>query len=101
MLQVVGIAGQAAKRPEASSGGQQQRVAIARALVMETKFLLFDEPLSNLDAKIRESMRREIKRLQRELGFAALLVTHDQEEALALSDRLVVMNRIFTPSWFP
>ena len=92
MLESTGISEHAEKKPEALSGGQQQRVAIARSLVMGTRVLLFDEPLSNLDAKIRETMRSEIKRLQRELGFTAIFVTHDQEEALALSDRLVVLD---------
>src|SRR5919204_3616144 len=74
------------------SGGQQQRLALARALVMEPQLLLLDEPLSNLDAKLRESMRFELKRMQRELGLTAIYVTHDQSEALALSSRIAVMN---------
>jgi iron(III) transport system ATP-binding protein len=74
------------------SGGQQQRLALARALVMEPKLLLLDEPLSNLDAKLRERMRFELKRLQRELGITTVYVTHDQSEALALSHRIAVMN---------
>src|SRR5690606_4994422 len=74
------------------SGGQQQRVALARALVMEPSVLLFDEPLSNLDAKLRVQMRGEIHRLQRRLSITSVYVTHDQEEAMALSDRVVVMN---------
>ena len=81
------------KKPANLSGGQQQRVAIARALIMGARVLLFDEPLSNLDAKVRIAMRREIKRLQQEIGFTALFVTHDQEEALSMSDRIVVLNR--------
>ncbi|RVT81546.1 ABC transporter ATP-binding protein [Rhodobacteraceae bacterium CCMM004] len=92
ILDVVGIAAQHDKKPAALSGGQQQRVAIARSLVMGTEVLLFDEPLSNLDAQIRDDMRREIKALQRELGFTAVFVTHDQEEALSMSDRLLVFN---------
>lgn len=80
------------KKPKDLSGGQQQRVAIARAMVTGSSVLLFDEPLSNLDAKVRMTMRREIKRLQKELGFTAILVTHDQEEALSMSDRILVMN---------
>jgi len=74
------------------SGGQQQRVAIARAIVVEPKLLLLDEPLSNLDAKLRLEMRSEIRRIQRELGITVLYVTHDQEEAMAISDRIAVMN---------
>ena len=74
------------------SGGQQQRLALARALVMEPQLLLLDEPLSNLDAKLRESMRFELKRLQRELGLTTIYVTHDQSEALALSHEIAVMN---------
>ncbi|WP_284165377.1 ABC transporter ATP-binding protein [Frigidibacter sp. SD6-1] len=92
ILDVTGIAAHGDKKPAALSGGQQQRVAIARSLVMGTRVLLFDEPLSNLDAKIRDDMRREIKALQRELGFTAVFVTHDQEEALSMSDRLLVFN---------
>lgn len=74
------------------SGGQQQRVALARAIVLEPKILCLDEPLSNLDAKLRIDMRMELKRLQKELGITTLYVTHDQEEALTLSDRIVVFN---------
>lgn len=76
----------------ALSGGQQQRVALARALVLEPKILCLDEPLSNLDAKLRVDMRLELKRLQKELGITTLYVTHDQEEALTLSDRIAVFN---------
>jgi putative spermidine/putrescine transport system ATP-binding protein len=79
--------------PKQLSGGQQQRVALARALVYEPRVLLLDEPLSNLDAKLRIEMRSEIRNLQRELGVTALYVTHDQEEALSVSDRVAVMNR--------
>src|SRR6185312_9535579 len=74
------------------SGGQQQRVALARALVYNPDILLLDEPLSNLDAKLREHMRDELRSLQRRLGIAVLFVTHDQSEAMALSDRVAVMN---------
>src|SRR5260221_7825933 len=75
------------------SGGQQQCLALARAVVMEPRILLLDEPLSNLDAKLRERMRFELKRLQRELGITTVYVTHDQSEALALSHSIAVMNR--------
>src|SRR5688500_20177150 len=75
------------------SGGQQQRVALARSLVFEPKILLLDEPFSNLDAKLREQMRIELKLLQRRLGITVLFVTHDQIEALSLSDRIAVMQR--------
>jgi iron(III) transport system ATP-binding protein len=85
--------GEYAGRPATKlSGGQQQRLALARALVMEPQLLLLDEPLSNLDAKLRESMRFELKRMQRELGLTAIYVTHDQSEALALSSRIAVMQ---------
>ncbi|KGN29236.1 ABC transporter [Knoellia flava TL1] len=80
------------RAPHQMSGGQQQRVALARALVMRPKVLLFDEPLSNLDAKLRVQMRGEIRRLQRRLGITAVFVTHDQDEAMTMSDRIVVMN---------
>ncbi len=78
--------------PSQLSGGQQQRVALARAMVMKPKVLLFDEPLSNLDAKLRVQMRSEIRRLQKRLGITAIWVTHDQDEAMAMSDRIVVMH---------
>ncbi|MDO4783904.1 MAG: ABC transporter ATP-binding protein [Propionibacteriaceae bacterium] len=81
------------RAPNQLSGGQQQRVALARAMVMRPKVLLFDEPLSNLDAKLRVQMRTEIRRLQQRMGITALYVTHDQDEAMALSDRIVVMNK--------
>ncbi|MXX89937.1 MAG: ABC transporter ATP-binding protein [Boseongicola sp. SB0677_bin_26] len=92
VLEATGIERHARKKPAELSGGQQQRVAVARSLVMGTRVLLFDEPLSNLDAKVREDMRHEIKRLQRDVGFTAVFVTHDQEEALSMSDRLLVIN---------
>src|SRR3546814_15802942 len=74
------------------SGGQQQRVAVARALVLEPAVLLFDEPLSNLDAKLRRRVREDIRELQQKLGLTSVYVTHDQEEALAVSDRIIVMR---------
>lgn len=82
----------AKRAPNQLSGGQQQRVALARAMVMKPKVLLFDEPLSNLDAKLRERMRLEIRKLQRQLGITSLYVTHDQSEAMSMSDRIIVMN---------
>jgi len=91
-LELVGLRGLENRYPEQLSGGQQQRVALARALVVEPEVLLLDEPLSNLDAKIREHLRGEIKRIQRELGITTIYVTHDQEEAMAISDRIAVMN---------
>ncbi len=93
VLQLVGMPGLEGRSPSALSGGQQQRVAVARALVMQPKVLLFDEPLSNLDAKLRKRMREEIRLLQQGLGITAIYVTHDQAEALAISDRIVVMDR--------
>ncbi len=80
------------RRPAQLSGGQQQRVALARALVKRPHLLLLDEPLSNLDASLRLSMRTEIRRIQRELGVTTILVTHDQIEATTMADRIVVMN---------
>lgn len=91
-LDLVHLAGLAQRLPSQLSGGQQQRVALARALVAEPELLLLDEPLSNLDAKLRESMRFEIKELQKKLGVTVIYVTHDQAEAMAMSDRIVVMN---------
>ena len=91
-LDLVRLAPYAARMPRALSGGQQQRVAIARAIVIEPDVLLLDEPLSNLDAKLREDVRNELRALQRQLGITTLMVTHDQAEAMALGDRLVVMN---------
>ena len=92
VLESMGLTHLADRAPAQMSGGQQQRVALARAMVMRPTVLLFDEPLSNLDAKLRVQMRTEIRRLQREMGITALYVTHDQDEAMALSDRIVVMN---------
>ena len=91
-LELVGLQGLEERPRPLLSGGQQQRVAVARALVYEPRLLLLDEPFSNLDARLREQMRVELKILQRELGISVLLVTHDQIEALSLSDRLAVMN---------
>ena len=88
----VGLAELGDRLPSELSGGQQQRVAIARALVLEPRVLLFDEPLSNLDARLRRQMREEIRTLQRRLGITVVYVTHDQEEALGVSDRIIVMN---------
>ncbi len=92
VLELVELTGYEKRAPNQLSGGQQQRVALARALIMEPKVLLMDEPLSNLDAKLRESMRTEIRRIQRRLGITSVYVTHDQIEAMTLSDRVVVMN---------
>jgi iron(III) transport system ATP-binding protein len=91
-LVVVGLAGYGARLPSELSGGQQQRVAVARAIVLEPKVLLFDEPLSNLDAKLRRHVREEIHELQQNLSLTAVYVTHDQQEALAISDRIMVMS---------
>ncbi|WP_136660191.1 ABC transporter ATP-binding protein [Nitratireductor sp. XY-223] len=92
-LELVGLPGKEDRFPRQLSGGQQQRVALARALVIEPRVLLLDEPLSNLDAKLRAEMRFELKRIQNETGVTSVFVTHDQEEALTLSDRIVVMNQ--------
>jgi len=91
-LQLVGLQDFGDRLPSQLSGGQQQRVAVARALVLEPQVLLFDEPLSNLDAKLRRHVRQEIRDLQQSLGLTVVYVTHDQEEALAVSDRIIVMN---------
>jgi iron(III) transport system ATP-binding protein len=91
-LRLVQMDALAERRPDQLSGGQQQRVALARAMAIRPRLLLMDEPLSNLDAKLRVEMRTEIRRLQRELGITTVYVTHDQEEALAISERLAVMN---------
>ena len=92
-LELVHLEGYASRFPNQLSGGQQQRVALARALVSEPNLLLLDEPLSNLDAKLRESMRFEIKELQKKLNITVVYVTHDQAEAMAMSDRIIVMNK--------
>jgi len=92
-LEMVGLSGFGNRLPSELSGGQQQRVAVARALVLEPEVLLFDEPLSNLDAKLRRRVREEIRELQQNLELTTVYVTHDQEEALAVSDRIIVMNQ--------
>ena len=93
VLGIVHLSQYAERFPSQLSGGQQQRVALARALVAEPKLLLLDEPLSNLDAKLRESMRFEIKEIQRKLGITVVYVTHDQTEAMTMSDRIFLINR--------
>jgi iron(III) transport system ATP-binding protein len=92
-LATVGLTGFDARLPSELSGGQQQRVAVARALVLEPGVLLFDEPLSNLDARLRRQMREEIRELQQRLSLTVVYVTHDQSEAMAVSDRIIVMNK--------
>ncbi len=91
-MEVVGLKGLDARLPSELSGGQQQRVAVARALVLEPQVLLFDEPLSNLDAKLRRRVREDIRELQQRLNLTVAYVTHDQEEALAVSDNIIVMS---------
>ena len=92
ILDLVELTGMESRMTNQLSGGQQQRVALARALVIEPSVLLFDEPLSNLDAKLRVTMRTEIRRIQQEVGITAIYVTHDQSEAMALSDRIIIMR---------
>ncbi len=92
MLDLVGLKGLEHRMPNQLSGGQQQRVALARALVMEPAVLLFDEPLSNLDAKLRVYMRREIRKIQQRINITSVYVTHDQSEAMSLSDKIIIMN---------
>jgi ABC-type Fe3+/spermidine/putrescine transport system ATPase subunit len=91
-LDLVGLTHHATSKPTAISGGEQQRVALARAIVQEPDVLLLDEPLSNLDAKLRVSVRDEIRRIQQRLGITTVIVTHDQDEALSISDRIAVMH---------
>ena len=93
ILKVVDLEGFENRFPREMSGGQRQRVALARALVIKPDLLMFDEPLSNLDAKLRVKMRVEIRKLQQELGFTAIYVTHDQEECFAISDKVAIMNK--------
>jgi iron(III) transport system ATP-binding protein len=92
VLSIMSLEMLANRAPNQLSGGQQQRVALARAMVMKPKVLLFDEPLSNLDAKLRAQMRIEIRQLQQRLGITSIFVTHDQDEAMSISDRIVVMR---------
>src|SRR5574344_1268615 len=92
ILAMVGLEGMETRAPNQLSGGQQQRVALARALVMEPSVLLFDEPLSNLDAKLRIYMRNEIHKIQRKIGITSIYVTHDQSEAMSLSDLVIIMR---------
>ena len=91
-LKLVNLEGYENRMPSELSGGQQQRVAVARAIVLKPKVLLFDEPLSNLDAKLRRQVREDIRDIQQKLGVTTIYVTHDQEEALAISDKVIVMN---------
>ena len=92
-LELVGLQALADRYPKQLSGGQQQRVALARVLALRPALLLFDEPLSNLDARLRVQMRRDIRALQQEVGIAAVFVTHDQEEAMAMADRIALLDR--------
>ncbi|HGM3505981.1 TPA: ABC transporter ATP-binding protein [Clostridioides difficile] len=92
VLEIVGLTNEAHKYPKALSGGQQQRIAIARALALEPKFLLLDEPMSALDAKVRHKLRMDIKKLQKELNITTIMVTHDQEEAITMADKIAILN---------
>ena len=92
-LELVGLPQAGRRYPNQLSGGEQQRIALARALVLEPRVLLLDEPLSNLDARLRVRMREEIKRIQRRVGITSVFVTHDQEEALSVADRIAVMHQ--------
>jgi len=93
ILKLLDLEANLGKHPAQLSGGQQQRVALARALVLEPEIILFDEPLSNLDAKLRVTMRDEIRSVQKRVGITAIYVTHDQEEAMAISDQIVILNK--------
>jgi len=92
MIELVGLKGKENQKPSQLSGGQQQRVALARALIMDPKVLLLDEPLSALDAQIRQSLRVQIREIQQKMHMTAIFVTHDQEEAMSISDRVFVMH---------
>jgi iron(III) transport system ATP-binding protein len=92
IMEVMNLTNLYSRRPDQLSGGQQQRVALARAIINKPKVLLFDEPLSNLDAKLRDQMRIEIRRIQQSFGITSIYVTHDQDEAMTVSDRIMVMN---------
>lgn len=92
-IEICGLKGFEQRFPKQLSGGQRQRVALARALVLEPKLLLLDEPLSNLDAKLRVTMRQEIRRIQQQLGITTIFVTHDQEECFSISDKVAIMNQ--------
>lgn len=93
ILKIVELSGYEDRRPDQLSGGQQQRVALARGLVMKPRILLLDEPLSNLDSKLREKMRRDIRQIQQEFKLTMVYVTHDQKEAFQMSDKIVIMNK--------
>lgn len=93
IMQTMGLSSLGARQPSQLSGGQQQRVALARAIVNRPRVLLFDEPLSNLDAKLRDQMRTEIRRIQQQFGITSIYVTHDQDEAMTVSDRIMVMDK--------
>ncbi|MDA4630861.1 ABC transporter ATP-binding protein, partial [Escherichia coli] len=92
MQNLLGLGGLGARKPAQLSGGQRQRVALGRALAIDPEILLLDEPLSNLDARIRLTVRHEIRSLQKRLGITAIHVTHDREEAMVMADRIVIMN---------
>ncbi|MGL4913388.1 MAG: ABC transporter ATP-binding protein [Romboutsia sp.] len=92
VLEIVGLKDQSHKYPKELSGGQQQRIAIARAIALEPKFLLLDEPMSALDAKVRNKLRADIKKLQKELNITTIMVTHDQEEAITMADKIAILN---------
>ena len=101
MLDLVQLSGYEKRKPQELSGGQRQRVAIARALVNNPKVLLLDEPLGALDLQLRRAMQTELKRLQKKLGLTFIYITHDQEEAINMSDRIAVMNKGTFEQWDP